>query len=426
MKDTIPRYLSWLETQEQRITVALCVFVIMAGAFYSFALGDALPYIDARDYYALARNLATQHSFSTDGEHPTAWRAPGYPFFLSLLIRLGADIPFLRFLNFVALAASIYMLRTLVGSLVSPFAGLVAAVLVLGYPVLFYAAGTLFSLTIGSLLFVCILFLLTKAQAGPVRAFLPIGVLFGCLILTMPAFLYALALVLGWVLLVRREAKLKSALALALPAVALISLWTVRNYLVFHSFVLVTTNLGSPLLMGNSEYTTIGRWNVDGYLELAAPTAGLNEVEREAYFMTKAIEFITEDKVRALKLYGAKFVQYFHFRNTLYAQSESTPLKDLLMLVTWGPLLVIFFIRLLLLRRFHPSNFELLLIVLYFGSAFFYALFLPRIRYRLPFDFLLLTVVAMFIGNLVNSWFKREALDVTSPRQPRLAHEVNV
>ena len=45
---------------------------------------------------------------------------------------------------------------------------------------------------------------------------------------------------------------------------------------------------------------------------------------------------------------------------------------------------------------------ELLLYILYFGSAFVGAIVYSRIRYRIPFDFLLIAMVAIFMGHLKN------------------------
>ena len=74
--------------------------------------------------------------------------------------------------------------------------------------------------------------------------------------------------------------------------------------------------------------------------------------------------------------------------------------KDILMGVTYYPLLITVIIRCILWRKYEFSWSELLLYLLYFGNAFLSAVVYTRIRYRIPFDFLLVAMVAIFIGHI--------------------------
>jgi len=77
------------------------------------------------------------------------------------------------------------------------------------------------------------------------------------------------------------------------------------------------------------------------------------------------------------------------------------------MLITYGPLLLLFASRVLLVKLFRPSAFETLLGALYVCSALTTAVFFTRIRFRLPFDFLLIIIVAMFLQDLSQPWLAR-------------------
>ena len=68
------------------------------------------------------------------------------------------------------------------------------------------------------------------------------------------------------------------------------------------------------------------------------------------------------------------------------------------MFITYYPLLVTALIRCLLWRKYAFSWPEVLMYALYFGSAFISAIVYTRIRYRIPFDFLLIAMVSIFIG----------------------------
>jgi hypothetical protein len=112
-------------------------------------------------------------------------------------------------------------------------------------------------------------------------------------------------------------------------------------------------------------------------------------------------------KGQALKLYVLKVLNHFNYRNNVYTRTETSAARDLVMLLTYGPLLLLFIIRLLIMKQVRPTSTETLLIVLYIAAAFFYAVFYPRIRYRLSFDFLMIIVVARFLGHLLQSYINR-------------------
>lgn len=71
------------------------------------------------------------------------------------------------------------------------------------------------------------------------------------------------------------------------------------------------------------------------------------------------------------------------------------------MLVTYGVLIFLVGIRLSCLRRYTLEIDELFMILLYLASALVIAIIFTRIRYRLPFDYLLITLDARFLGKLV-------------------------
>jgi len=59
-------------------------------------------------------------------------------------------------------------------------------------------------------------------------------------------------------------------------------------------------------------------------------------------------------------------------------------------------------------RSFPLGPVELLLAVLYVSAAFVYAIFHTRIRYRVPFDYLLLTMVGMYLDRFLRTWLDRD------------------
>lgn len=408
MQTTIKKSVSLIEQKSRYILAVLVSAVILSGALYSVYLGNNLRYDDENDYYKLATNIVLIHQYSSDGKNPDAFRPPGYPLFLSLFMFLGANIVCLRILNFIALAACIYLLYKIIEKQSSPFAAIVSAILVVCYPVMFYAAGTLYPQTLTSFLFLLIIYLLT-GNTDSNKIFFLTGLLFGCLILTDPTFIFALFIFAAWFLFFKERTKAKKFLITIITSFLVIGVMSARNYAVFGSFVFVSSNAGYVLLVGNSENTTPNAGpnaDISKYIK-EAERLNLKDIELDEYYKSKAIEFILSHKKQAIKLYFQKFLNHFNYRNELATKIEESSAKDFLMLVTYGPLLLLFIFRIFLARLFKLSSFEFLLISLYFAKAFFMAIFFTRIRYRLPFDFLLIGVVAMFLSNFFNLWLAK-------------------
>ena len=91
-------------------------------------------------------------------------------------------------------------------------------------------------------------------------------------------------------------------------------------------------------------------------------------------------------------------------------KDEALAIRDIFMLITYGPLLLTFIVRLLFSRKFRLSALEVLLIILYIGSALSSALFFTRIRFRIPFDFLLIMLVAIFVGGIIQRILEKPGL----------------
>jgi hypothetical protein len=68
------------------------------------------------------------------------------------------------------------------------------------------------------------------------------------------------------------------------------------------------------------------------------------------------------------------------------------------MFLTYYPLLLCLIFRLFCIHKQPLSRIEVLFVLLYFGSALFYSVFIPRIRYRLPFDVLLIAHVGIIFS----------------------------
>jgi hypothetical protein len=177
--------------------------------------------------------------------------------------------------------------------------------------------------------------------------------------------------------------------------------WTFRNYRVFHSFVFISTNSGLNLLIGNSENTTANGGVTVDISKYSAGAGNLGELDRDEYYKSQAITFIVNNKIRSMKLYLLKLLNYFNVRNELWTNTESSELRDLVMLLSYGFILAVVIIRIALFKIYQIFGLELLIFMLYISNALITALFFTRIRFRLPFDLLLMIVVAMLLSRMI-------------------------
>ena len=186
------------------------------------------------------------------------------------------------------------------------------------------------------------------------------------------------------------------------PALFIIGFWVMRNYIVFHEVVPLAANLDYHLLVGNCETATpTSGVNVD----ISQDTVGaykMKELERYAFYRTLAFKWIVNNPLQAAKLYLGKVLNHFHYVNRLKMNEESSSWRDMLLLLSYGPLLILFFARYFFRKKYPLSELEKFFMTLYVLNAFHQAIFFTRVRFRVPYDFLLIGVAAMTIVILLD------------------------
>ena len=293
----------------------------------------------------------------------------------------------------------------------SRLAGLLGVLLVLGYPVLLYLAGTLYPQTLQSCLLIATIWLLGRTRPdAPLWVHALPGVTFGLMVLTTPLVLLLAPIVLLWQVFTGC-ARIQQAAMTASMMLLLVGSWSIRNYVAFHAFIPMATNGGHNLLSGNSDKTTYDQ--LSGTISVSDAVVreleGKGEVERDRILAREAWMNIRANPGRTLQLYGQKFLYWFHYRNELAsdvvikggASDVPSRLRNTVMFLTYVPLLSLLIVRLFLIRRFPLSDIEVLMIALYLAAGMAYAIYFTRIRYRLPFDWLLIALDAIFLAQVI-------------------------
>jgi hypothetical protein len=396
----------------RRAGILLLSLLLIAGVIYSFALPPVGRFPDEMEYLRLSENLRNGPGYSMDGVHLTACRPPGYAFFISAIESAGGGVVAVRLVQYLLLAATVLLVWRFCLKEDRPANLLIVTGLVMLYPVLFYTSATLYPQTLAAFLFMLVLTFLVAPARGFVLD-LATGLTFGVLILVVPTFLFTLVVVLA----VARALKIiewRNGILIFVAASFMIGLWTARNYAEFHQFVPVASNSGTNFLIGNCENTIPygGSGNVDRtHYQQEARALGLDEFQEDRYYRQAAVTWIKTHPGRAIVLYLEKVANFFNVYNE-YApenKAEVSVWKQAVMAVTYGILLALLAWRLLEMKRFPLTTHEKLFLAIYVLSAFTSAIFFTRIRLRLPYDYLIIAIIAMHLSRRLQSWLEPAA-----------------
>jgi hypothetical protein len=389
--------------------VILLLIYVIAGVIYSAMVPQVARYIDEQDYLDLSTSLVHGHGFSLDGKQLTASRAPGYAFFLAAIRMMGGGFFSFRVAQFFLVAGTIVLLCRLFPEKKMTAGLLIVTGLVFGYPVLFYTSAALYPQTLAGCLFA---FSVGMTLASP-RGILwgvAAGVGFGALILAVPPFLFTLAVVLGAALFLKLI-HWRNAMVISLAAALFVGVWTARNAVRFHQFVPIASNSGQNFLIGNCENTIPygGIGNIDHHLyDARIAELGLDEFQADHFYRDAALKWIKNHPEQALVLYLEKAANYFNVYNEYATGSnaEATPWRQIVLGISYVLLLALVAWRLSERKRFPLTAREKLFLITYVLSAFTMAIFVTRIRYRLPYDYLIIAVIAMHLSRRLEGWLQ--------------------
>lgn len=392
------------------LVTCILLILLFLGTAYSILLDDTLRYWDENHYLTLARNLH-KGLYSSDGVHSTAFQAPGYPFLIYILQIAGDVIITIRITNFILFILTLWICYYLLKTYSSPLAGLLAVLLGAIYPLFFYTAGTLFSQTLASFLFLVVIAFAVNTKKDKLFPHFLIGLVFGFLILVTPLFLLYVPVFVLYPWILRKNNKFAAATLFLVGCILAVAPWSVRNELTFGRHVLVSSNSGVNLLLGNSENAHPNSGVNTDINEYALKTKEMDEFDRDSYFRDEAIKWALNNPLKTAKLYFFKTVNYFNYRNELAVKRESTTLRDVLSFVSYYPLLLLAFLRLIFAYKFPMNDFEKFIAVLFLVSPFLHAIFFTRMRFRVPFDYLMIMLGASYLANVLEARISSLAAD---------------
>ena len=261
---------------------------------------------DALGYDQEASALA----FHSDGMPATqVSKGPVYPLFLAASYRIfGHEYAAVRIIQAVISALTIPLLygvgRRVFGRPAAWMASLLAAV----YPPFISYTGWLLTETLSVLLLLAFIHHIIKALGSPgVGSWLVAGILAGVTVLLreeMLVIVVLVAVVLGWWRVGRRQVG-----TMVVAAALTILPWTLRNYRVFHQFVLVSPLGGHGLWISTHEPEWL-EWHFDDP-HYQALTAGLDSVAADNALRQEAVKNICTKPLTYLALCARRIPRFW-------------------------------------------------------------------------------------------------------------------
>ncbi len=302
------------------ITIFVLAFLVrMAFVVWVAGLG-APPLDDASQYDSLARSLARGGDFTTGAEGFRAHRAPAYPFFLAGVYCLfGGHRAAGQVAQTLIGATTSWMVYILGSRLADRRLGLMAGFASALDPYSIEWAGYLLSEPLCALLTTASTWALLRAREdkGWTGAW---GALCGLATLTRPnmAILLPLGLVCLpiWLSGTKRSRAIQCLVACVVFLLTLAP-WTLRNYIVLHRWVPVTTMGGTVLWESNNPYVLADPM-VQGHalhavnLPEAEGSRGLSEVDLDAYNFRLALNYLRTHPRDIPRHLGVKFLRVWN------------------------------------------------------------------------------------------------------------------
>lgn len=311
----VSQLLTRLDHLSLRAFVSLLVIVALTVRLIWLFAVPSTPYTDYAVYNQLAHNLVAGKGYVEDlsksGEDAGKldWRPPGLPYMLAAAysvfgenLNVGKGVILVFSVGLVLLT---YLLsKTAFGELAGRVAGLITAL----FPSLIAYTSVLATEPPFICFFLLTLWLMIRERRW--YWLILAGVAFGISALIRPTIISFTAVIPIYYLLKSRSLRKTALKTLAIVATALVVIlpWTLRNYQVFGSFVLLTTNSGTVLWEGTQ--TNAAGDAAKGSGEYCV---GLNEIQCDQTLRQLAIQNILADPIGYARYSVTKLVRLFLF-----------------------------------------------------------------------------------------------------------------
>lgn len=262
-----------------------------------------MPMSDSWAYHQFARNIVDHGVYGWTAAEPTAYWAVGTAAAIAFTYLFTDGYGGVVLLNLLAGAMIIVLTQRLAARWFGEITGIAAMLIVALWPNLIVFTTILSSELFFIALTLAGLYFWQRPTGHPMANLILAGLVWGLagyvrpVVLLVPVTLALVDLARG------PRAFLRTALeaGVAMLLILLVAMpWTMRNDRVLGAPVLVSTNFGPNLWMGNNPEST------GGYMPLPPEVAHMSEVERADFLKDKATDFMRENPGHAARLVAIK------------------------------------------------------------------------------------------------------------------------
>jgi 4-amino-4-deoxy-L-arabinose transferase-like glycosyltransferase len=387
------------------VLALICLLAFLIRLAYVLTLQPRSFWFDGEHYSRLATGILQHGVYLNDRGHPTAYWPPGYPLFLAAIYRLfGVDIVAVRVVQCLVGAGTVAVVHRIARRVLDRSGAWLAALATALYPLFIYSTGTDMPVTLQiALIAGGVLLALVAVERDSALAAMGTGLLGAWAALVAGSALPAFLLFALWMAWSRGGTARRShsrgiwlALACLLPIIVIVGAWTVRNQRAFGHPVLVSTNGGYNLWLGNhpgvkastgNRAEVPGREEVPGMEEEAARFWALpgNEATRDSAFTRRALGYIADDVPHFLRLSLSKSLGLWAlYPRPMTKDRPRLGLENLASILSYGLLLP--FALAWLLVSLPRSRVAVLVLLLFLVYSMVHAVILSKVRFRLPLD----------------------------------------
>ncbi len=396
---------------------------------YGYELGRVASAI------ASGRGFSSPLRFLDTG--PTAWFTPIYPYFVAGIFKIWGVFSFksrliIQAFNCAFAALTVIPIYGIGQRTFGRNVAMGAAWAWIFLPTsLFFPITWIWDTSLAAL-FLALIFWATLAMrdAKSVWAWAGYGALWAVGVLINPSLLSVLPFLAGWALWQARRDSLPwmkfSAAALLVFAIALVP-WTIRNYRVFGKFIVLRSNFGLELWLGNNPGVpdTWSPWlHPNDSREEAEKYNRMGEIAYMEAKQREAFAFMRTHPADTLNFVFRRFINNWLAITDNPADAWSASPLRLKAFIVLNVLFSVFtLLGALLANRSKPVEaFPYLMVLLIFPLVFY--LTHSSLRYRFPMDPIMIVLAAFGVAYPISLWHGRTARqrDAATPAPPVMTH----
>lgn len=387
------------------------IYIVLVIAFfvrlgYVLTLGEKLYWEDEHDYSALGQSLADGKGFVNAAGEPTAFRPVGYPLLLAALHAVNLQEPSeVRLAQTVLGVICVWLVYLLALLLMPRGYAVLAAFYAALYPYFIFMTGTLLASLWFSVTLLAFTYLFMQGERKrKIWLFGMSGIFLGISALSVTTATMLAPAAILWLILKNRNSMrsiLRYAAVFSAAFFLIVAPWMLRNQQSL-GVAQLSTNGGRNLWLGNNPASTINTGSdIDMPADLQARIDAASEVEADRIYSAEAKTHIYAHPQRFLLLSVKKGAALWRVdpSPTTAGYSTNSRVDDWVSVLSYTPVLLLAIASFFLAKRAQKID-TLLWIFFFLQFTAMHAVYISKVRFRLPLDHFLIIMAVFAIHQL--------------------------